>query len=227
MKAYQIKIDLTGSDPLIWRRVIMPADATFNRLHDIIQMVMEFHDDHLFAFDLSGDNMIVTNDEDMYQEHQDFKKNRKAIRAKMLDVPPEYEDIQRVRMQELEKVVRKPAGIKIDTYLEKYGQLHYTYDFGDNWRFLITLEKTRYDYYYGYPTLIDGAETAPPEDVGGLPGYYEFLRVYNDSSQPDYKRMTEWFQEQMYRGYNPAFINGTLKFIKYRKTEWDKLNDSN
>ena len=42
MKSYIIKIELHGSDPLIWRRVIMPAGATFNRLHDIIQSVNNF-----------------------------------------------------------------------------------------------------------------------------------------------------------------------------------------
>ena len=31
MKAYIIKIELQESDPLIWRRVIMPANATYNR----------------------------------------------------------------------------------------------------------------------------------------------------------------------------------------------------
>ena len=29
MKAYQIKIELVDSNPLIWRRVIIPADVTF------------------------------------------------------------------------------------------------------------------------------------------------------------------------------------------------------
>ena len=42
MKAYKTKIELTGSYPLIWRRVIIPAGATFNRLHDIIQNVTNF-----------------------------------------------------------------------------------------------------------------------------------------------------------------------------------------
>jgi len=40
MKAYQIKIALVNSDPLIWRRVIVPADITFKRLHDVIQFSM-------------------------------------------------------------------------------------------------------------------------------------------------------------------------------------------
>lgn len=42
VKSYIIKIELIGSEPLIWRRVIMPAGATFNRLHDVIQNVTNF-----------------------------------------------------------------------------------------------------------------------------------------------------------------------------------------
>jgi hypothetical protein len=42
LKAYIIKIELKHSDPLIWRRVIMPAGATFKRLHDVIQTVTNF-----------------------------------------------------------------------------------------------------------------------------------------------------------------------------------------
>lgn len=39
MKAYIIKIELEGSKPLIWRRVIMPAGATYRRLHDVTQQI--------------------------------------------------------------------------------------------------------------------------------------------------------------------------------------------
>ena len=42
MKAYIIKIELQNTKPLIWRKVIMPAGATFNRLHDVIQTVTNF-----------------------------------------------------------------------------------------------------------------------------------------------------------------------------------------
>ncbi|WP_286162931.1 hypothetical protein [Bacillus sp. es.034] len=42
MKSYIVKIELEESDPLIWRRVIMPAGATYRRLHDVIQNVTNF-----------------------------------------------------------------------------------------------------------------------------------------------------------------------------------------
>ncbi|MFD1037422.1 plasmid pRiA4b ORF-3 family protein [Virgibacillus byunsanensis] len=233
MKAYQIKIELTGSDPLIWRRVIMPAGATFNRLHDVIQTVTNFESGypreafHLFEFDLRDDNIRVTNNEEAYQEHQHFKKNRKAIEEKMKDVPREFADFQQAQLENLKTVIRKPTGIKIDTYIERYGELTYTYDFGDDWRFLIMLEEVKEDYYYGYPTLIDGAQTAPPEDVGGLRGYYEFLNIYHNASHPDHEHIRNWAKEQSYREYDEEHINRMLKFIKYKKTEWEKINTTN
>lgn len=69
MKSYIIRIELLETDPLIWRRVIMPAGATFNRLHDVIQAVTNFlsgypsGDYHLYEFDLEEENMRVTIDE--------------------------------------------------------------------------------------------------------------------------------------------------------------------
>lgn len=60
MKSYIINIELIGSNSLIWRRVILPAGATFNRLNDVIQNVTNFQSGypnypyHLFEFDLGN-----------------------------------------------------------------------------------------------------------------------------------------------------------------------------
>ena len=73
MKSYIVKIELQDTNPLIWRRVIMPAGATFNRLHDVIQTVTNFQsgypdgDYNLYEFDLQEENIRVTNDEEAYQ----------------------------------------------------------------------------------------------------------------------------------------------------------------
>ncbi|WP_188456265.1 plasmid pRiA4b ORF-3 family protein [Virgibacillus oceani] len=229
MKAYQIKIEFIDSDPLIWRRVVMPADATFKRLHDVIQTVTNFLGGypsdfyHFYAFDLQDENIRVTNDDEAYQEHQYFKKNRKEIEKKMIDTPPEFMKFQEAQLKNLKTIIRKPTGIKIDAYLENHGEIKYRYDFGDNWSFLITLEGITESYHYGYPRLIDGAENAPPEDVGGIPGFYDFLKIYENENHPDHEHVRVWAREQRYREYDEEHINGMLKFIKYKKTEWDKL----
>ena len=179
----------------------------------------------MFEFDLSKDKMTVTNNEEAYQEHQYFKKHLKEIEARIKEVPPEFVKLEEARIQNFKKVVRKPAGLKIDAYLEKYGEIPYTYDFGDDWRILVTLEKTIEDYHYGYPTLIDGEGTAPPEDAGGLMGYSYFLEIYHNSKHPEHKVMRDWAASLYYREYDPDFINYMLKHLKYKKTEWDKIND--
>jgi hypothetical protein len=51
---YQIKITLRDSKPPIWRRVLVPADVSLARLHDIIQTVMGWADYHLHVFTIDG-----------------------------------------------------------------------------------------------------------------------------------------------------------------------------
>src|SRR5699024_11453924 len=129
MKVYQIKIELAGSDPLIWRRVIMPAGATFNRLHDVIQAVTNFQDYHLLAFDLLKDNISVTNDDEAYQEHQYYKKTRKKSKGKWKSVQLRFENFQKLGLENWKKVFRRRLVIKIVRYLEAYGELidYYNY----------------------------------------------------------------------------------------------------
>ncbi len=230
MISYIIKIELNDSEPLVWRRLIMPAGATFNRLHDVIQTVTNFKsgypagDYHLYEFDLREENTRVTNDEEAYQEHLHFKKNRKAYEERLRTMPPEHAEFEKVYQERLESEVRKPTGLKIDNYLEEQKRILYRYDFGDGWEFIIKLEDIVNDYYFGYPTLLDGAETAPPEDVGGIQGFYDFLEAYRDEQHPEHKEMKAWADCQGFREYDSEWINEQLKSIAYKKTEWDKIN---
>ncbi len=50
---YQLKIELAGSRPTIWRRVIVPADTPFDHLHDIIQITMGWREDYAFEFKIN------------------------------------------------------------------------------------------------------------------------------------------------------------------------------
>lgn len=69
----------------------------------------------------------------------------------------------------------------------------YTYDFGDDWRHRIQVEaamepgeKNR------RPLCVAGANACPPEDVGGQPGYSEFLQAIVDPVHPEHLAMWEW-----------------------------------
>ncbi len=205
MKAYQIKIELVDSQPLIWRRVIIPADVTFKRLHDTIQLSMDWWDSHLYAFDIPREKLRITNDEESYNEFKYYSSKYKSKK------PSQKEDPHGMIAGILETTIRQPQTVKIDSYLEKYKTLDYVYDIGDNWLHRIELEKMVKDYAYGYPTVLEGEGASPPEDVGGLGGYEEFLEAWNDPEHPEHEAMRRWGESQHYREFDLDFINDLLK----------------
>lgn len=57
----------------------------------------------------------------------------------------------------------------------------YTYDFGDSWEHGIVLEKRLpVDPNMTYPVCTDGQLACPPEDCGGIPGFYDLVEALND-----------------------------------------------
>lgn len=232
MKSYILKIEFTDSDPLIWRRVIMPAEVTFKRLHETIQRATNFRSDmedyHLYQFNLiQQENVSVTNDINAYNNHK--SANIAQLKKELANISPEQEFAkhEKRRIENLLVTVRQPQTIKIDKYLEKYGELNYLYDYGDSWDIKIKLEEIVDDYYFGYPTLLAGENNAPPEDVGGMHGFDEFQRIYEDENDPDHMNTVAWAEEQLYRDYDLDRINQSLKFTHYKKTEWDKIKHKN
>lgn len=69
----------------------------------------------------------------------------------------------------------------------------YEYDFGDSWYHDILVEKiTPPEKGVSYPVCIKGKGACPPEDVGGIWGYYAFLEAIKDPSNPEHGDMLEW-----------------------------------
>lgn len=66
-----------------------------------------------------------------------------------------------------------------------------------------------------HPLCLAGANACPPEDVGGPPGYLDFLEVISDPSHEEHDDMHRWYGGQ----FDPtAFdldeVNETLRQIK-------------
>ena len=73
------------------------------------------------------------------------------------------------------------------------GKLDYLYDFGDDWRHRIKLEKTLGPLPgMTLPQCVGGANAAPPDDCGGEPGYMDFVQAMSDPSHAEHDDMKAW-----------------------------------
>jgi hypothetical protein len=155
----QLRIELRGVKPLVWRRVIVPQNITLAKLHAIFQRTMGWTNSHLHEFTIA--------------QH----------RYGMPD--PEWEfgepvaDERRVRLKPLLE-----EGARRFTYL---------YDFGDSWEHVVKVEDLLPAEPDSAPIVcIAGENGCPPEDVGGVPGYEEFLLALSDSTHEEHENMRTW-----------------------------------
>lgn len=73
----------------------------------------------------------------------------------------------------------------------------YEYDFGDCWEHDILVEKILApESGVHYPCCIKGKRACPPEDVGGVWGYADFLEALQDPAHPEHEDMIEWLGEE-------------------------------
>ena len=69
----------------------------------------------------------------------------------------------------------------------------YEYDFGDSWMHTVKVEAiVEPEEGTTYPVCIKGKRACPPEDVGGVWGYAEFLEALADPDNPEAEEMLEW-----------------------------------
>lgn len=84
--------------------------------------------------------------------------------------------------------------VKISKYLTRKGdQMLYEYDFGDGWEHLIEVQKVvPAEKGDKVPHLIKGKGACPPEDCGGIHGYYYMVEAINDPQNDEHEEMAEW-----------------------------------
>jgi len=69
----------------------------------------------------------------------------------------------------------------------------YEYDFGDSWEDEVLVEEVLPpDPDFKHPVCLVGANACPPEDCGGIPGYYDLLAALADPKREQHEEMKEW-----------------------------------
>lgn len=84
--------------------------------------------------------------------------------------------------------------LKISDLLKKEKEkIIYEYDFGDGWEHEIVLEKIENKVMDKKDvTCLKGKNSCPPEDCGGIWGYYDMLEILKDPDHEEYEDYSEW-----------------------------------
>jgi hypothetical protein len=160
--AYQFKITLRDARPPIWRRIAVP-DGTLDELHDHIQTAMGWTNSHLHQFEIRGR---------LYGDPE------------LLDDGWGDVDFVDSRATNISDLVGGKKRLK---------KFAYMYDFGDGWEHQIEFEGTiSAEKGQKYPACLDGRRACPPEDVGGVWGYPEFLAAIADPKHKEHETYLEW-----------------------------------
>ena len=88
----------------------------------------------------------------------------------------------------------------------KGGRFEYEYDFGDSWLHEVLFEgRTRAEPNQQYPLCLEGARACPPEDVGGVWSYADFVEAISDPENEEHEERLEWVGGKFDpESFNPA-----------------------
>jgi len=95
----------------------------------------------------------------------------------------------------------------------------YEYDFGDSWRHDILLEDILPPDPSGpYPKVLTGKRACPPEDVGGVYGYQDFLEALADPDHPQHDEIVEWLEDDFDpEAFSVEALNAHLQEVFVRR----------
>ncbi len=143
-------------------RRVHTKDCNLGDLHEIIQTAMGWENSHLHQFVIDGVRYGPPSPGDL-----DFGLGMK--------------DESKIRLSQLLPKTGKAFRFK------------YEYDFGDGWLHQILFEGYRpVEKSIKYPICLEGARACPPEDVGGIGGYEQFLEALADPKHERHEEFMEW-----------------------------------
>ncbi len=160
--AYQIKVTLRGTKPPIWRRILVRPELRLGTFHHVLGTAMGWLGGHLHEFVARG---ITWGPRNRFDDPWDDGAGP--------------EDESKATVGDLFTGVKSKA--------------RYVYDFGDDWTHNLVLEKILpVAPMESIASCIGGARACPPEDCGGVWGYYDLLDALADPDHPDHKSALRW-----------------------------------
>ena len=144
---------------------------------------------------------------------EDYHLHEFVIGRRLYNVPDPDDDMNERKVVDESHV---PLGEVVPRVGTKFA---YLYDFGDSWEHDLILEVILLpETTAQYPTCIGGERRTPPEDVGGVMGYEEYLAVLADPEHEEHGNMLQWRGQFDPESFAPDQANqGLRKKFRSRK----------
>lgn len=191
-----LRVEMHEIEPVVWREVIVPSNLNLESFGHILEDVMGWDGYHLHQF-IKGHDYYGIPDEEFGAEN--------PFAGLFGYSPVKNHDSRNFTVG--------------DVLSHKRSWIDYEYDFGDSWLHRVTVVDS-HKYKDGEEqkvVLTDGANACPPEDCGGVWGYYEMLDALKKPRSKRAKEFKEWlggdfdptefdleFHQVMVDGYNKS-----------------------
>lgn len=191
-RLFQFKVSLRGSQPLVWRRIQVLDDA-LDRFHEHLQMAMGWTNSHLHEFTI-GEKFY--GDPELLGDEFERFTGVDSTKTLLSDVLPEGS---------------APFSFE------------YCYDFGDGWVHDVLFEgNPEPQPGVVYPQCVDGERACPPEDVGGVDGYAEYLQAIADPNHEKHEDLLAWRGSHRPDAFKPGLAT---HHMQEGMPEWRKMTE--
>ena len=90
---YQLKVELQGAKPPIWRRIQVPGNITLDKLHGIIQVCMDWDDLHLHQFLIDRTCYSLPDEDDLWQTSRPKNETQYTLHDLDKKIQPRFQYI--------------------------------------------------------------------------------------------------------------------------------------
>lgn len=181
-KIYQVRIDIQGAKPPIWRRLLIPAGITFETLHQIIQTAFQWNNSHLHCFETKIYRIEPQSEIDYYEAFG-FKDSMDSANLEI----DSFIETEKGFVYEYDFGDSWNHIIKLEAVLERSSEIPF------------------------YPYCLKGKMHQPIDDVGGIWGYEEFVEKVTEIPLSDEgAEMLEWYTEDENSIFDPSEFDRDL-----------------
>lgn len=187
---YQFNAELKGYKPRMWRRFQVSKDISLARLAYIVMTLFEMRANHLFDFEFK----MELNKSKLIKElgRENIEIPRKFLLNIIKIGLPDSET------NELDKRIYdfNIFDVKMKHFITPMmPKTRFTYDFGDDWKINVKLEKIIIDETLSkkdLPRVLKGKGYGIIEDCGGIDGLKSIAEAYSEKSGEEYENYFEW-----------------------------------